>query len=318
MSSLTSLRLQIEQRLPGGRKWLDGPKQGLWTDRPDALELLEAGHAAGRYSDRERDQLRGWIEHGYLLLDGAAPLGDIDGLNRDVDAVWTADRAQKGLNISGVLVGGETGSKDFSHAALLEIPEQDRLALRDKGSWRIGGLHDHSRAARRLMNNMTVAKLAAKIFDWRSRPRYSICFYYGSEQSVHQDAAVFHVRPPNYVIGAWIACEDITEESGPLVYHPGSHREPLYPGFDNYPYTNLRTASDDQAKSYQRYVTELAARYPAKPFLAKKGQVFLWHAQLLHGGSPRRDPKRTRRSFVVHHMAVGADRHAEITGPTRW
>jgi ectoine hydroxylase-related dioxygenase (phytanoyl-CoA dioxygenase family) len=35
------------------------------------------------------------------------------------------------------------------------------------------------------------------------------------------------------MIGVWIACEDIKEDSGPLVYCPRSHREPLFPEFDN-------------------------------------------------------------------------------------
>jgi hypothetical protein len=38
-------------------------------------------------------------------------------------------------------------------------------------------------------------------------------------------------------------------------------------------------------------------------FLAKKGDVFVWHAHLLHGGSPIRDPARTRKSYVFHYFS---------------
>ena len=64
----------------------------------------------------------------------------------------------------------------------------------------------------------------------------------GSEQALHQDMAVFHIWPCNFLIGAWIACEDVAEGSGPLVLYPGSHRAPFFPGFTQYPQTNLRTA----------------------------------------------------------------------------
>ena len=73
----------------------------------------------------------------------------------------------------------------------------------------------------------------------------------GSEQALHQDMAVFHIYPHDYLIGAWIACEDIVRESGPLVFYPGSHRTPLFPGFTDYPQTNLRTAGPDLARRYQ-------------------------------------------------------------------
>ena len=38
-----------------------------------------------------------------------------------------------------------------------------------------------------------------------------------------------------------------------------------------------------------------------KPFIARKGQAFIWHTGLVHGGSAVNDPNRTRESFVVHY-----------------
>jgi len=34
--------------------------------------------------------------------------------------------------------------------------------------------------------------------------------------------------PEGYLVGAWVAVEDIHPDSGPLVYYPGSHRLPYY------------------------------------------------------------------------------------------
>ena len=41
-----------------------------------------------------------------------------------------------------------------------------------------------------------------------------------------------------------------------------------------------------------------------EPFFAKKGDVFIWHAHLLHGGGPINDPGRTRRSTVFHYFTA--------------
>ena len=39
-------------------------------------------------------------------------------------------------------------------------------------------------------------------------------------------------------------------------------------------------------------------------FLPRKGDVFIWHAQLYHGGAPIETPGRTRRSMVAHFWRV--------------
>ena len=39
-------------------------------------------------------------------------------------------------------------------------------------------------------------------------------------------------------------------------------------------------------------------------FLARKGDVLVWHADLAHGDSPVTQPDRTRRSLVTHFTAA--------------
>ncbi|MDP4826042.1 MAG: hypothetical protein NWR73_00025, partial [Flavobacteriales bacterium] len=40
--------------------------------------------------------------------------------------------------------------------------------------------------------------------------------------------------------------------------------------------------------------------------LPKKGDILLWHANLLHGGSKLIDPSKTRKSMVCHYIASNA------------
>jgi hypothetical protein len=40
-------------------------------------------------------------------------------------------------------------------------------------------------------------------------------------------------------------------------------------------------------------------------FRAKKGDVLIWHGDLMHGGAPIEDPASTRQSLIAHLMPLG-------------
>jgi len=50
-----------------------------------------------------------------------------------------------------------------------------------------------------------------------------------------------------------------------------------------------------------------------KYFLPKKGDLLVWHANLLHGGEPIHDPSLTRKSMVIHFYAKDVIKYHEIT-----
>jgi ectoine hydroxylase-related dioxygenase (phytanoyl-CoA dioxygenase family) len=58
---------------------------------------------------------------------------------------------------------------------------------------------------------------------------------------------------------------------------------------------------------YEPYIQGLIAQYglEAKHFHAKKGDVLIWHANLLHGGSARRNIQLTRKALVCHYFGKG-------------
>jgi ectoine hydroxylase-related dioxygenase (phytanoyl-CoA dioxygenase family) len=47
--------------------------------------------------------------------------------------------------------------------------------------------------------------------------------------------------------------------------------------------------------------------------IAKKGDVLIWHANLVHGGAPILNPALTRKSMVVHYYANDVIKYHEIT-----
>ena len=138
------------------------------------------------------------------------------------------------------------------------------------------------------------------------RPGFSIqslYFEYGSEQILHRDPVVVPTGAPGHLLAAWIALEDISADSGALVYVPGSHRLPYYtfsPG--EYEFDGSRMG-EEEIRAGTAWDDEQARRRGLEPkiFTARKGEVLLWHASLRHGGSPVRDPSLTRRSVVVHY-----------------
>jgi hypothetical protein len=294
-----------------------------WQRKPDAVPWLDGPDAAARIDGAGLDAetsalLRKWAEDGYVVVDDAVSEADIDALNAAMDAVWEARQPIPGLVLLDLRDGPDQPPRAVPHAELVAMP-RDRVArMRAVSSWRIHGLHQVEPAAARLFQSGRLRELASLIHGKRSRPSAVINFGVGSQQDLHQDMAVFHQWPRNHLLGAWIACEDVTPASGPLIFYPGSHHSEFFPEFDEYPETNLRTADEEGAKRYGAYIEGVAANYTRKEFLAKKGQVLLWHGMLIHGGAPVADPESTRRSMVVHYWPRGYDCTAEVTRPGRW
>lgn len=143
----------------------------------------------------------------------------------------------------------------------------------------------------------------------------SINFLTGSQQRTHSDSIHMTTFPEGNLIAVWIALEDITADSGPLHYYSGSHKLPylMNPDFDNEG-TSVKLGN----KSYTDYedaVENLIAdhTFEKEIFLAKKGDMLIWHANLLHGGEPVSNPESTRKSMVMHYFAQDAIAFHEVT-----
>ena len=151
----------------------------------------------------------------------------------------------------------------------------------------------------------------------------SLTFDIGTEQEAHNDAAFFNTDPEHAMAATWIALEDIHIDAGPLYYVAGSHN------FDHLTASDVlaenpvlkmlveefrksgRTAMENKELSnviYTAYSALLLRRLEEQasekiPVIVKKGDVFVWHAWLIHGGMPRVDRNLTRKSIVAHFIA---------------
>jgi ectoine hydroxylase-related dioxygenase (phytanoyl-CoA dioxygenase family) len=144
------------------------------------------------------------------------------------------------------------------------------------------------------------------LYGRRPLPFQTLNFRFGTEQPAHSDAIHFNSEPAGFMCGAWVALEDIDMDCGPVVYYPGSHRLPE---------VTLEDIGDDADEvAYSDHVAALIEREGLEPHYAtiRKGQVFVWASNLLHGGSPRRGPGRTRHSQVTHYFFEDCEYHSPL------
>ncbi|MCB0527074.1 MAG: phytanoyl-CoA dioxygenase family protein [Saprospiraceae bacterium] len=242
-----------------------------WIDRPDALEKLEQNAEFQALGPVLQEKVRGFLKDGYMILEGFFPEADTDALNGEVAAQLEAGKAQYNY----------TGRKIFN-------------------------FFGHSRLAdERFFRNPELLRLLSFLLGKKVIPFQSLNFTLGSEQRAHSDSIHMTTEPPGYLIATWIALEDCTPENGALFYYPGSHRLPYLTTTD-YPSGNTRwTIGNNSNRRYEDKIEEVIAEtgLQKQPFLGKRGDVLIWHANLLHGGSPITRPGATRRSMVCHYYA---------------
>jgi hypothetical protein len=143
----------------------------------------------------------------------------------------------------------------------------------------------------------------------------SINFIMGSEQNTHSDSIHMTTYPLGGLLGVWIALEDITDDNGPLHYYPGSHRLPYYLNSDYENEGNFFMLGNKSYADYEKMISSKITefRLDKLKFLAKKGDLLIWHANLFHGGEPHRIKELTRKSMVLHYFKQGSVCYHEIT-----
>ncbi len=300
------------------KKWIVDYDQRPWLDLEAAENHLNHQYQNQKISQQEFHWLKQWREEGYFIANHLIDISLIDQMNQELDDLWYREEPIPGALFHDLGLNPQE-SRTYTHAEILNLEIEIREKMRDQSRWRIHGVQQLSSTAQQIFNHPKLKEISSLILGQPTQPHFSISFRRGSEQALHEDMSVFHILPLNHLLGVWIATEDISPDSGPLVYYPGSHHAKLYKAFDRYPQTNLRTLQPEQMQDYYDYVEQrVKDRYPRKRFIAQKGQVLFWHGMLVHGGLIAKDPNLTRKSLVLHFVAEGANRDGEVYGPFNW
>ncbi|MBT8327030.1 MAG: phytanoyl-CoA dioxygenase family protein, partial [Bacteroidia bacterium] len=117
------------------------------------------------------------------------------------------------------------------------------------------------------------------------------------------DSVHMATYPLGGLIAIWVALEDVDEQNGTLFYYPGSHKMP-YATNRNIGNSTGPILSPNPNKNYENYLEKELANSDLEMQMlhAKKGDILIWHANLVHGGLPHIDKNRTRKSMVVHYF----------------
>lgn len=166
------------------------------------------------------------------------------------------------------------------------------------------GLNLGIKSVNKIASHPYIINFLNTIYGREPFPFQTLNFVAGSQQYYHSDAVHFHSLPYGFMCGVWVALEDVHPDSGPLMYFPKSHK---------LPYISAKSLGlknkDVYSESYPQVLFEeywkkqiILNNFQKKIFLAKKGEVFIWHANLLHGGTNVINKKLTRWSQVTHYF----------------
>lgn len=135
-------------------------------------------------------------------------------------------------------------------------------------------------------------------------PFQTLNFPVGTEQKAHSDTIHFNSRPAGFMAGVWVALEDVDEGNGALEYYPRSHRLAEVTMQD----VGVAPRQAHYA-DYERHIEKLVRQHRLAPVrgVMGKGEVFIWHGNLLHGGGSHPDKQRSRHSQVTHYFFEGCD-----------
>jgi hypothetical protein len=174
-------------------------------------------------------------------------------------------------------------------------------------------------SARRIATNAAIIDLLSGIYGRRAFAFQTLNFAVGTQQSIHADLVHFCARPVQFMCGVWVALEDISDEAGPLLYYPGSHKwPPLLPENVGAPMAAHESPYEHYHMLEKAWTAEIEERN-AKPvrFTPRKGQALIWAANLLHGGAPQKNRALTRQSQVTHYFFEGCSYFTPLTGEAR-
>ena len=262
----------------------DDPDLVPWFDRPEpgALADIAQREAGGEVTAEEAEGLRSFVRDGYLALSDVIDPDHLARLNTAVDAAVEAGHE-----------GYEWGSSQRMH-----------------------GLHETYPAIRELWAHPKVLRMLSLIYRAPALPCQSLTYVFGSQQEYHQDTIHLTPFPAGYMNGVWTALEDVQPDSGELVVYPKTHRLPrIYCATVGVAKVTDGDYNDLSARTQPAWTELMESLKPERVvYRPKAGSVLIWHENLIHGGSPRIDHSKSRRSIVCHYFAEGAVAYHDALG----
>lgn len=132
-----------------------------------------------------------------------------------------------------------------------------------------------------------------------------------TERNWHQDGYLNPDTNKDHYLAVWVALDDVHEDAGPFEYVPGSHVLPVITQDATKARLEPHERDDPNWPKYsERFLTPMfedildRGNLSTEKFIAKKGDVLIWHARLMHRGSIPNNPDLWRETAILHYSGV--------------
>ena len=227
-------------------------------------------------------QRASWREHGYLAIPGFFEESEVRCVERVLEETWEARPADVTVDD---LVTGER-----LHAS--SVTDEARAH-----TFKINDLYLRSPELRKVASSERVVELLGELLDDVPVVCNTLNLPCGSQQEDHLDTLYMTPRTEGALLATWMALEDVAPDAGPLRYYPGSQAIRPY----RFSSGSLHVEYDEM-DDWAHYMADAVDRsgLEEQRFLARRGDLFIWSAFLLHGGTNIETRGRTRNSLVTH------------------
>lgn len=236
-------------------------------------------------------QLEFFHTQGYLVFKNFFSEAELDAVNSAVDRVWNDKSIYNGATVSAY-----TGTANYTETYLRYVPPEARSQ-----QYKLNHLYLHDPHTLDILMGDKVQDVASQLLEGTPLLFNGLNMEKGTEQRYHFDSLYMPPRGRHRMVAMWFALEDILPGAGALQYYPKSHLIEPYV----FSHGQISFIPDEMPKFDEYINRELAERdlHPSV-FNPKKGDMFLWHSQLYHGGSKITDHSLTRKSMVNHFWRV--------------
>ena len=182
---------------------------------------------------------------------------------------------------------------------------------------RVTSGYKFSENIKKIASDQRIINLLSEVYGRKAFPFATLNFEIGTEQAAHSDVIHFGSKPNGFLAGVWVALENVNDNNGPLFYYPKSH---LLPTLDLDAF-NIKCAFDDSDpyryyELYEKKMKDYIYHIKLERMTAndlKKGDIVIWSANLIHGGSKIINKNLTRKSQVTHYFFNDCFYYAPIT-----
>jgi len=194
---------------------------------------------------------------------------------------------------------------------LIENYRRIRDPLQSPGGWGMGTPYMHFNEIKDICLYFPLMQILKELIGDDMGLHLNLTGYVSTERNWHQDTYLNEPCVKTWYLAVWMALEDIDPVSGPFEFIPGSH---IWPCLSREKVKALLPIEERDTPHWPKHAEKILnsvfeeeiKRRVVKPvkFIAKKGDVLIWHSRLAHRGSEPLVPGTPRRALISHYSAL--------------